>query len=422
MIIILFMYIFMIPLKGNLQFITSNIVVGFILSVYFIINSRYRGIVIRILKNKRVLFIFSFLIIIIMYSLFIPTLLRTYDYSIIKTLINQLINLIIGILIYSLYYKKNDTNKILQNLIYVFIFQSVIQIVSFVSPGINDFLNHFRTDDVILRGQLGYGGIRGLSISGSAFFGLAVSYGLIIIYYLDNWTKLFPKYPILRIVFFASVLFGAISSARISLVGLILGSFYVLISWILKYKHGLRITKFSKRSYKSIVITTLLVLIIIYITQTAFNNDRFIVQFERFQSFALEIFKTTNNSGRFSTSSTDVLFGKMYFPIDFKTFVIGDGMYSNSFGSYYMGTDAGYMRNILFFGVIGILLLFCYQILFFDWRWNKNNLRNIFIMFFILISHIKGETLGFLIMMQNMLFILHLRNCILLNQQSIEHR
>ena len=106
MIIILFMYIFMIPLKGNLQFITSNIVVGFILSVYFIINSRYRGIVIRILKNKRVLFIFSFLIIIIMYSLFIPTLLRTYDYSIIKTLINQLINLIIGILIYSLYYKK----------------------------------------------------------------------------------------------------------------------------------------------------------------------------------------------------------------------------------------------------------------------------------------------------------------------------
>ena len=54
-----------------------------------------------------------------------------------------------------------------------------------------------------------------------------------------------------------------------------------------------------------------------------------------------------------STRSTDAL-KDMYFPIPIDTFLIGDGYYSDPYNEelYYMRTDAGYMRMILYFGSI----------------------------------------------------------------------
>jgi len=57
-------------------------------------------------------------------------------------------------------------------------------------------------------------------------------------------------------------------------------------------------------------------------------------------------------------SSGDKLVYGMYFMPDDSTILLGDGRYENVDGSYYMHTDAGYMRIILYFGVIGAMWIY----------------------------------------------------------------
>lgn len=63
--------------------------------------------------------------------------------------------------------------------------------------------------------------------------------------------------------------------------------------------------------------------------------------------------------GQFSLgSSGDELIERMYFMPDDITFLYGDGLYTNSSGAYYMSTDAGYMRIVLFGGLPLIFFIY----------------------------------------------------------------
>lgn len=50
--------------------------------------------------------------------------------------------------------------------------------------------------------------------------------------------------------------------------------------------------------------------------------------------------------------STSIIFNQMLFKIDGKTLLLGDGLYTSSSGGYYMKTDLGFMRLLLYGGVI----------------------------------------------------------------------
>jgi len=68
--------------------------------------------------------------------------------------------------------------------------------------------------------------------------------------------------------------------------------------------------------------------------------------------------------GDIGTSSTNKLF-TMFFVPEVLTFLFGDGYYVTSEGGYYMGTDVGYLRLILFFGVVGVLsFMACFSLFF----------------------------------------------------------
>lgn len=417
MLLILFLYIFMIPIFEEFTFMTTNLIVGLFLFLYFLFNSKYRMIVESILKKKRIFLIFSVLTIIIIYSLMIPTYFGTYDYSMVTTLLNQFINLLVGVLLYSLYVLKRKNKMITHDLIMVFVIQSIIQFVSFISPNINEILNFFRTESVIQRGQMDYGGIRGLSISGSAFFGLGIGYGLILIYYIINWNKI-SKAPILRIMFFILILFGALSAARISFVGLFIGLIYVLLEKIsIKEIFFEKNKKIKTRKIVLFFPISILTITFLGLVWKNGSNDIF-SRIESFKKFAFSPLYNYFNKGVLTTSSTNVLFNKMYFSVNAKTFVLGDGWYTKN-GSYYMNTDAGYMRQLLFFGVIGLILLLFYQFLFFNWKNKKKWVLNFLIILYILVVHIKGDALGFSIMMQNILFMKYLESILFLKHNDI---
>lgn len=84
--------------------------------------------------------------------------------------------------------------------------------------------------------------------------------------------------------------------------------------------------------------------------------------------FAFEGFFNLVENGSYSVASNEVLMDMYVFPETLKTWVIGDGYFSNPYWSdpnyiwqsqnirgYYMGTDVGYLRFIFYFGVIGLM-------------------------------------------------------------------
>lgn len=75
--------------------------------------------------------------------------------------------------------------------------------------------------------------------------------------------------------------------------------------------------------------------------------------------YGFEGFFNWVEKGEWTTSSTEKLNTMWVYPDNLKTWVIGDGLFTDPFGKgYYMYTDIGYLRFIFYCGVIG-LFLFC---------------------------------------------------------------
>ena len=102
------------------------------------------------------------------------------------------------------------------------------------------------------------------------------------------------------------------------------------------------------------------------------------------------------NNKTLRTDSSDVLLNKMLFIPDFKTILIGDGRYTEN-ELYYMGTDAGIMRPLLFGGLIFAFVRYIslYGILL--WRMFKRETENpektvfFWILLMCIVFEIKGE-------------------------------
>lgn len=407
------MYIFGFITFKNIGLLNSTIIVGILLVFYFVFNIRYRKIVLNILRKKRVLIIFLALISIIMVCIINPTVQQTYEYSIVQTYVNQFINLFIGVLVYCLFVYKNKQDKLVNYIIYIFLIQAGIQLISFVFPPINEFLNFFRSDKAIEIGQQQYGGIRALSISAQSFFGLGVGYGLIYLLFLMNWKRIPISNILIKYLAFFLLVFGGASAARSSYAGIVLGVLYIIIQWLFISKtkgNSKGIKQFNKKKVIRTIVSVPVIIIMLSLIYIQFsNNDSLDQKIDKMNNFAFQMFYNYQESGQLETSSTDALFNRMYFSIEStKTVLIGDAIYSNDDGSYYMHTDAGYMRNVLYFGIIGLIILLIYQMKFFEWRDRSNWIPNIFILTYILVMHIKGDVLGFSIMLQNILFIIYL--------------
>ena len=410
MLFVLFSYIFNFPVLSQLFGMGSNFVIGFFLLIFAFLNNKYRAIAINLFNKKYILIIFSILTIICLYSLVIPTILDTDDYSIIPNFISQYFTLSIGIFVFALYIYKARVSKLPLDLIYIYFIQGCIQLVSLLFPSVNIVLNNFRTSGAVEIGQEGfYDGIRGLSISGQAFFGLGVGYALIFILILKYWSQITPQFKVLRFVIFSIILFGGLSAARVSLVGLIIGSIYKMSTYIYTKKS---FQNFRNRLFKfySIILFLLVcagLLVLVLISEYTNSGQFLVTPWRSFSNYSFEFLNEFVNSGRLSTTSTDILFNRMYFPIEsIQTKLIGDGKYAGIGTSYYMNTDAGYMRNILYFGVIGIIILFIYQLSFFRWNDKRWNLFNISMLICILVLHIKGEVLGYSTMVLSILILI----------------
>ena len=391
--ILIFMYIFAFKIFSILD---SAILVGIILTGLLIKDKEYRRKFLNDINNsKDVRNTFLCAVFIITWGLLVAALNKVLDVTYLKTFVHLLISIFIGYEIIEYLKYKNKTNQILNYVIGAFIIQSVLQWIFFLLPDVSKLFNIFRTEGMI-QNNIKYNGYRGIAIASSGFFSLSSAYGLVAILYFSKYNTLFNN-KILKYLMFILLYSGTFFAGRTGFVALI---FIIPITVIKIIKNWDKIKKKqNKKNILYVIIITLAIIGLIVITMR-------IPKFSNMYKYAFELVKNIVTGKGIKTTSTDKLI-KMY-DIDFsgKTFFIGDGkytVYENEKTSYYMHTDVGYYRKILYFGVVGLILSTIFQLSLFGKRFKSFECIGIMIFFGIL--ELKGEIIGINIMINSMIIL-----------------
>lgn len=153
--------------------------------------------------------------------------------------------------------------------------------------------------------------------------------------------------------------------ARTTTVGVIIGILYLV------YKTQVYKLYISKTEHIRLWIWWFILIFIALVTVSyLYQTD---VTFRHDIRFAFEGFFSLAEEGEWNVASNNTLKNMYVFPENLKTWIIGDGYFSNPIhidpyftgkiiGGFYMGTDVGYLRFIFYFGLLGLIaftILFC---------------------------------------------------------------
>lgn len=216
---------------------------------------------------------------------------------------------------------------------------------------------------------------------GRAFFysGVYSGMGLMLIAYYIRYYDI-RKYKVWYLTFLYVVIFSiGMMMARTTIIGSILSLLIVLIpSRKAFYRLSRKKTTFL---FQLTIVPAIFIAIILLIFPNIIKslNQLLLFGFEMFYNYAEE--------GTLETSSTNKLFRMFVLPDNIKTWLIGDGLYSD----FYMSTDVGYLRLIFYFGIFGAFLYYFYQLVLIKYSFNKT-LPIIFFSLYLLILNIKGIT------------------------------
>ncbi|PPL00839.1 hypothetical protein SAMN05444682_10759 [Parapedobacter indicus] len=401
---------FRIPIVYN-----SNVLAIFCSIVYYLLFPELFVTLFYLIKQRIVGYIFLGLTVVILLSCLPGLIHGTSDFYIVRGFILQFSLFLGGIIAYPIWMEgagERQFLRILDIIICCFGAQSVIEIAGFIAPPIANVIHLFQKEEVA---EIGVG-FRALALSGNPFFDLAAGFGLCyLLFFYRLITEYAGKISISQIALFTLLVIGTFFAGRTGFVGLLIAVIYYFIVmgqplyrkflqfltiFLLIGLGGLSIYWVLPFEIQSLVTGTLL-------------------------PFAFEFLYSYFDEGTLTTVSTDML-SEMYFTIDWQTFIFGDGKYINPDGSYYLYTDAGYMRNILFYGIFGTMVLFAYHLLFFN-RPIRISLSELIargkigsyndllfwllLLIYTLVLHYKGEVVGFLMITQVMLFWLSLAYC-----------
>jgi len=343
-VILVFSYIFSFYIVGP---ITSSIVAGILLFPCFV-SVKFRKNVLRDLVSPYVsgIFIFQWLLIIVgyIYSIFHAT----YDLTYIKILFAQSIHLFFGvfIVVFLKYKLKCTFYHIERYIICAYMLQSIIQLVASIIPVFANLMLYFnRADSLQERSE----GVRGLALAGATGWSLALTYGLVFIVFAK--CCMLGKINLKTILCWGILFVGTFFAGRTGFIGIILGGVFFLF-----YNNRSLITKAWYVIKLLLLIIMLCVLIyILFPTYVEFALEYVL-------PFAFEPIYNYLDGNGFSSRSTNILLDDMWaISLSTKDFLLGTGHFTNPDGSYYQYTDAGILRNLLYWGAGGYFLLIVYQ-------------------------------------------------------------
>jgi hypothetical protein len=322
-------------------------------------------------------------------ALFYPVVFKTFDISYFRITGMQIAHLICALpFLVFIYYYQFSTKTVESFFIYIFIFQTIIQIVAFLNPGtFGEFVRLFNRYDLIqdrLEGILG-GKVRGYALSAATTYHLSLVYGVAFILALKKLVETNKKYLII-IIQGIFVFIGIFFPGRTGFVGVAISGIYFLVTTKINVMKKIKIIMllFDSSLFICILILT------IAPKQFRENITNVILP------YAFEIFYNKNEKGSFTMTSSGDLMEQWNKNYDLNEVVLGSGKYTNKNGSYYMRTDIGYFRTTLFSGIIGYLFVLMYQYMLFplDRIKRKDRIFYGLIMLYFLIMELKATTIG----------------------------
>lgn len=340
------------------------------------------------------------IIVILFFCLFIcilsPVLHKTRDFSYINVIITMfgkcLWYVFLIFVLYKLYGSRLNLNlffKIFINACILYVFTTFLFIVF---PALKDFwFNNVlvMTETELRKAYAGGAYTYRVGIAGFSAFGFATIFGvaLLINTYLLLQKNMKRKEFGYRIFAQIIIIIGCFLYGRITIVAFVLCGIYILI-----------FSPDKKRLFKIFLTLSIILAIgISFLFVAAQTNEGL----NEWVKWSFNVLTDLIQGNEINDGSVNILFNKMYFMPPLKTLLIGDGYYTcPDDGKYYMHTDVGFLRLVLYFGIFGLLtayVAFIKTVLLPVKRFKaEKNLQGIILMYFILIAvfvfELKGET------------------------------
>jgi hypothetical protein len=384
-ILITFFFIFGVPFT-YLPINSSKLVFTFLVVLFILKTISTKKLDIKVNKS---IFIFAIVLVgMINISLLYAIGHNTMDFSVSYAYFIFLIEALVGsYLLYTLFLKNYSFEEILHIIIVVSLLQALIIIGMFALEPFRDFIFSIADskDDLMKR----YGGFRGFGLAGSVTYDLAVflSIGMIFIAYLVSQSS---KKRLFYLISWVIIFIAVLMTGRTGWIG----AFLSLLILFLNFKNKNSIKSLTYLIFSLIFVTVFFIFILF-----KFFPEVYEILFVSVVPYAFEMFINLYETGFMSTSSSDHL-QAMYFDVKEETYLFGDGYWANPNGfGYYMGTDAGFMRHMLFYGIIPSLFLYIFYLFaFFKMSYSIKHTFNNLLLFFMLcgyyfLAHYKGDFL-----------------------------
>lgn len=249
-----------------------------------------------------------------------------------------------------------DVDLLCKYVIAVCVMQCVVTLWIDNSPAFKRFFDAYVDMEQKMMTDLNrlYGFGAALDVAGTRFAACLVMLTALVMKNRNDISDLMLFYYILA---FAIITVVGSMIARTTYVGVGLSALFIIVTT----DYSSTITVKTARKFSLVMVGTFFAtLLCVYF----YNHD---ANFHYWIRFAFESFFNLFERGEFSSSSTTTLKGMYVFPDNPKTWIIGDGYFSNPYWSdqtytyihqnirgFYKGTDVGYLRFIFYFGVIGL--------------------------------------------------------------------
>lgn len=292
-------------------------------------------------------------------------------------------------LIYCFYQVYGNCNimKLLKYLIIATYIYLLIAMLMFMNYGIDNLFTSIQkinaeANELTL-------GVR-LHTFGASYFtaGVLLGFILVLLSYSLTSRQLNSIKTLFYWISYFMIAFIGMMIARTVIIGVLISAFVFIIS----FTHNI------KSLFKASAVIFLALSFIYFGASSLFSS--YGDEMDTLSKFGFEMFYNYQTTGQFSSESTDGMF-EMYniIPDNYKTWLIGDGMWSMKDGSYYQGTDIGYLRNIWYFGIIGLFFVIFYyyksiKLTFFNNVLSPNNphLSYLLLFIYIIVINFKGAS------------------------------
>lgn len=312
--------------------------------IFCLFDKSYRTLIKFSGKSNRS-FITALFISTIYNGIIVPFIHFSGDFTYIPLLIGIILTFLRNILLVFILHKLTHNKNIFKEYIKYFFIACCIYVAFtlyfIVDPGFKDFW--FSSiiippqEQSFLAYQFRY------SLDGFAAFSSATvfSFACLFCSFIISYER---KFSYIYIICLLLMVIGCFFYGRVSLVGMILG-----VTMILSNKEQ------KGKTLKIVfVIVSLIVLLVGFINVISQTNDDIAIWMDWAFAFVRQLFVEKEVTDH----SVTHMFDDMYFMPDFMTFIFGDGKYTNPDNSYYMHTDVGFMRLILYGGIIGLFITY----------------------------------------------------------------